>query len=140
MEMVIIVGLAIATAVIFFVYGKVSALVDSSTVSHVEKYAKYKPYALIAAKRVEEWARELGSINPNASTTEKSMQKLSMYLSTFNTIVQDAEKTSPTAAVIDAAKEWSIELAEEMNWKNTEKEAKEALNGNITGNDSEVPE
>lgn len=139
MELLVI-ALAIVTAVVFFAYGKLSALTSSKTVAKIEDYAKYKPYALIAAKRVEEWIDDEMGVSPNASATEKSLHKLDMYLETFINIVTDADGTAPAVAVVDAAKEWSIELAEEMNWKKSEKEAQEALNGVTTGDNPEGTE
>ena len=133
MEMVYIGAAAIVSALIFIIYGRVSSLVDSSTVSAIEKYAKYKPYALIAAKRVEEWIDDEKGVSANASATEKSLHKLDMYLETFINIVNNTEGKAPTQAIIDAAKVWSIDLAEELNYKKVAdaaiKEAKEKADG-----------
>ena len=129
MGFAIILGLAVMSAIVFYMYGKLSNYTDSDKVASVEKYAEYKPYALIAAKRVESWIDdEIGS-DKDAGTVAKSLRKLDEYLKIFNAIVVASDSANPTAEVMALAKAWSVELAEELNFKRHIKKQEEATNG-----------
>ncbi len=125
MEFAIILGLGVLSAVVFYMYGRLGNFTDSKTVASVEKYAEYKPYALMAAKQVEGWIDDDLGANPEASKISKSLRKLDEYLKVFNTIVIASDSPNPTEELLAAAKSWSVELAEELNYKKLlEKEEK----------------
>jgi len=130
MEEIIMGFLVILSAVVFYGYGRLSNYTSSSTVAAVEKYAAYKPYALIASQWVEE--KLVDSLPENATKLEKSLFKLNNYLQKFNDIVIGQEGEAPSAKLIAAAKEWSIELAEELNYKNAAKEIADAAPDNLS--------
>lgn len=124
MEELLIAGLGIVGAFMFFVFGKVSAYWQNPTLSKIEAYAEYKPYALMAAKWVEETIED--ELPADANKLTKSLHKLDMFLKKFNDIVQSQEGVSPSAGLMAAVKEWSIDLADEMNYRNEVKEATNA--------------
>jgi hypothetical protein len=129
MEFAIILGLGVMCAIVFYMYGKLSNYTDSDKVASVEKYAEYKPYALMAAKQVESWIDDEIGADKDAGTAAKSLRKLDEYLKIFNAIAIASDSADPTAEVIALAKAWSVELAEELNYKKYIKKQEEATNG-----------
>ena len=120
MEVIGICALGVISAVLFFFYGKISALVDSDTVRKVEAFAKYKPYAMMAATKVESMIADDLGLAPDASTVDKSLRKLDAYLRTFIQLVNMQEGEAPSKELLDEAKKWSVELAERLNYKKVE--------------------
>jgi len=130
MEFAITLGLGVLSAVVFYMYGRLGALTDSKTVASVEKYAEYKPYAMMAAKKVEEMiADDLGT-DEKSSTVMKSLRKLDDYLKIFTSLVIASDSPNPTPELLAMAKAWSVELAEELNYKGLLKK-EEAKDGDI---------
>jgi len=129
MEFAIILVGAVLSAAVFYMYGKLSNYTDSARVASAEKYAEYKPYAMMAAQRVEEWIDDDLGTDPNASKLTKSIRKLDEYLKIFNSIVIASDSPNPTPELLAMAKAWSVELAEELNYKNLLKK-EEVTDGN----------
>lgn len=121
---------AIVLAVIFFFMGKSSGIYKSKITDTFDKYAEYKPYALMASQWVEEKIDDV--LPPNATKLQKSLFKLNTFLQKFNEIVRDDTGQTPSAAVMKAAKEWSMDLAEEMNYRKIADAAKEAKDAGNT--------
>jgi len=129
MEFAIILGLGVVSAVVFYMYGKLSNYTDSARVASVEKYAEYKPYAMMAAKKVEEMIDDELGTDKDASTVMKSLRKLDDYLKIFTSLVIASDSPNPTPELLAMAKAWSVELAEELNYKQLLKK-EEVTDGN----------
>jgi len=80
----------------------------------VAEFDKYKAYAVIAAKYVEEKIADDYGTGEDDSKVAKSLHKLDIYLKKFVELVKEKENTLPTKELIDRAKAWSVELADRV--------------------------
>lgn len=82
-----------------------------------ERMAKYLPYAMMAAKWVEEKVPDDYGAGTDDPKTAKALHKLDLFLKKFNEIVTAAEGKAPNEALKAEAMKWSTELAARLSAK-----------------------
>jgi len=102
-------AIAVISACVVFI---VRAVLAAKKPELVGEFDKYKAYALIAAKFVEDKIDDNYGTEDEASKVASSLHKLDMYLKKFTEIVKAEENALPSDKLIDMAKGWSVELSD----------------------------
>lgn len=105
-------AIAVISACVVFIARAVIAA--KKGVEAVEKFDEYKPYALLAAKWVENRVPDDYGVAEDATKVAKGLHKLDLYLKKFTEIVRDNVDVAPTKELVDRARAWSVELAERV--------------------------
>lgn len=78
------------------------------------KFQKYMPYAMMAAKKVEELTPDDFGTGPDAGRIARGAHKLDLFLREFENAVRVYEGEDPSQDLKEEAMRWSVELAERV--------------------------
>jgi len=81
----------------------------------VKKFDHYKPFAIAAAKWVEEKVPDDYGADAEDTATARAVHKLDMFLAKFNETVVKFDGKEPSEELKREAMKWSVELAERLN-------------------------
>lgn len=113
-ELVIALGSIIAacaliiTRAVLAYYGKAKA---------VASFDQYKPFAIAAAKYVEEKVPDDYGAEAEDTATARAVHKLDLFLKKFSETVEKFDGKAPNEALKTEAMKWSVELAERLSGK-----------------------
>ena len=116
-EQIVMYAAAVILVCVLYVARKL--LVHFGKVSLASQYDQYLPYAITAAKWVEETVPDDFGAGADDPKVEKMAHKLDLFLKKFAEIYAKVEKKDPGPELIAEAKAWSVELAERMNAEKT---------------------
>jgi len=117
------VGVAVACGL--FIGRYVLAYFDRK--SMVKAYDAYRPYAIMAARWVENQVPDDYGTDENDSSIAKATHKLDMFLKKFSQIVAVQEGEAVDENLRREAMAWSVELAERMNYTGKLKDLKDLI-------------
>lgn len=98
-----------------------SVLAYMGKIKAVQAFKKYKPYAVMAAKWVEETIPDEFGANEEDSKTARAAHKVDMFTKKFLENVEKYTGDKTTKALQAEAMEWSVELAERLSKPKEEK-------------------